>query len=270
VIRKPEHDGIAPSLVAWIEEDEPKAMQARPFLRKIKIDWASVEDKDDYPFSIPAICSLKEIEFHPDVTFLVGENGAGKSTLIEAIASAMGFGAEGGTKNVRLQSADDISDLSRYLKLERSFKRPTDGYFLRAESFYNVATYMDTTGYLVGYGGQSLHTRSHGEAFFSLLTDKLRGNGFYIFDEPEAALSPSRQMAALTAIHRLVQADSQFIIATHSPILMAYPRARILLLNDDGITEVAYERTEHYTITRDFLTSYPAMLNYLLEDDASP
>jgi predicted ATPase len=242
-------------------------MQTRPYLRKIKIDWANVKDRDAYPFSIPAIRSLDAIQFHPDVTFLVGENGAGKSTLIEAIALAMGFSAEGGTKNVRLQSADDISALSRYLKLERGFKRPADGYFLRAESFYNVATYMDTTGYLGGYGGKSLHERSHGEAFFSTLTDKLRGNGFYLFDEPEAALSPRRQMAALTAIHALVQAESQFIIATHSPILMAYPRAKILLLSNDGISEVAYERTEHYTVTRDFLNSYPAMLRYLLDDD---
>ncbi|MCA9905896.1 MAG: AAA family ATPase, partial [Anaerolineae bacterium] len=151
---------------------------------------------------------------------------------------------------------------------EKSFKRPKDGYFLRAESFYNVATYMDTTGYLAGYGGISLHARSHGEAFFSTLTDKLRGNGLYIFDEPEAALSPSRQMAALTAIHRLVQAESQFIIATHSPILMAYPHARILLLNDDGLTEVAYAETEHYNVTKDFLNNYPAMLRYLLDEDA--
>ena len=241
-------------------------MQARPYLRKIKIDWESVEDKDAYPFAIPAIRSIDEIEFHPDVTFLVGENGAGKSTLIEAIALAMGFSAEGGTKNVRLQSADDISNLTQHLKLEKSFKRPRDGYFLRAESFYNVATYMDTTGYLGGYGGMSLHQRSHGEAFFATLTDKLRGNGLYIFDEPEAALSPSRQMAALTAIHGLVQAESQFIIATHSPILMAYPNAKILLLNNHGITEVAYEQTEHYTVTKEFLNNHALMLRYLLDD----
>jgi predicted ATPase len=241
-------------------------MQARPYLRKIKIDWESVEDKDAYPFTIPAIRSMDEIEFHPDVTFLVGENGAGKSTLIEAIALAMGFSAEGGTKNVRLQSADDISNLTQHLKLEKSFKRPRDGYFLRAESFYNVATYMDTTGYLGGYGGMSLHQRSHGEAFFATLTDKLRGNGLYIFDEPEAALSPSRQMAALTAIHALVQAESQFIIATHSPILMAYPNAKILLLNNHGITEVAYEQTEHYTVTKEFLNNHALMLRYLLDD----
>lgn len=241
-------------------------MKARPYLRKIRVDWNSVEEKDRYPYSIPAIASLGELEFHPDVTFIVGENGSGKSTLIEAIALAMGFGPEGGTKNVRIQSADDVSSLSKHLKLEKSFKRPKDNYFLRAESFYNVATYMDTVDYLGGYGGKSLHARSHGEAFFSALTQKLQGNGFYILDEPEAALSPSRQMAALTAIHDLVIHESQFIIATHSPILMAYPNSRILMLSESGISEVAYEETEHFTITRDFLNRYPTMLNYLLNE----
>lgn len=242
-------------------------MEAKPYLKKIAIDWGSVENTNQYPFSIPSIASIDEIHFHPNVTFIVGENGAGKSTLVEAIAIAMGFAAEGGTKNVRLQSANDVSVLFDHLKLVKSFKRPTDNYFLRAESFYNVATYMDDVGYLDGYGGKSLHARSHGEAFFSALTEKLRGNGFYIFDEPEAALSPSRQMAALTAIHRLVQEESQFIIATHSPILMAYPNSKILLLTENGISQVEYEETEHYTITKDFLNRYPAMLRYLLEDD---
>ncbi|MCG8363207.1 MAG: AAA family ATPase [Pseudanabaenales cyanobacterium] len=221
-------------------------MEARPYLRKIRIDRSDIKTEDVYPFSIPAIASLDEIDFHRDVTFIVGENGSGKSTLIEAIALAMGFGPEGGTKNVRIQTSNDLSSLHHHIKLEKSFKRPKDNYFLRAESFYNVATYMDTTQYLEGYGGKSLHARSHGEAFFSVLTDKLRGNGFYVFDEPEAALSPSRQMAALTAIHDLVRKESQFIIATHSPILMAYPNSKILMLSEEGISEVSYEETEHF------------------------
>ena len=244
-------------------------MEARPYLRKIRINWSEIEDRDAYPYSIPSIESLEEIEFHPDVTFLIGENGSGKSTLVEAIALAMGFGAEGGTKNVRIQSTDDISPLWHNLKIEKSFLRPKDNYFLRAESFYNVATYMDEVGYLGGYGDKSLHARSHGEAFFSALTQKLKGNGFYIFDEPEAALSPSRQMSALTAIHDLVSSESQFIIATHSPILMAYPSSRILQLSELGITEVSYEETEHFTITKDFLNQYPAMLEILLNEEDS-
>lgn len=241
-------------------------MELRPYLKRIRIDWDKVEDSDSYPFSIPAIAAMDTIEFHPDVTFLIGENGAGKSTLVEAIAVAMGFGPEGGTKNVRIQSADDVSPLSNFLKLEKSFKRPRDGYFLRAESFYNVASYMDETGYLGGYGGKSLHARSHGEAFFSTLNDKLRGNGLYIFDEPEAALSPSRQMAVLSVINELVKAESQFIIATHSPILMAYPNCKILLLHEQGISEIPYEETEHFKITKEFLNRYPSMLKYLLSD----
>lgn len=244
-------------------------MQARPYLRKIRINWPDVTDRELYPFSIPAIEKLQEIEFHPDVTFLIGENGSGKSTLIEAIAIAMGFGAEGGTKNVQLQSADDISSLWQHLKLEKSYLHPKDHYFLRAESFYNVATYMDEVGYLGGYGGKSLHSRSHGEAFFSALTQKLKGNGFYIFDEPEAALSPSRQLAALSAIHSLAQAESQFIIATHSPILMAYPNSKILHLSEEGIKMINYEETEHYTVTKDFLNQYSSMLKILLNEDGS-
>ena len=239
-------------------------MEPKPYLQKIRIDWDSVEDRTSYPFSIPAVALTEEVKFHPDVTFIVGENGSGKSTLVEAIARAMGFGPEGSTKNVQIRTADDTSNLFDHLKIEKSFKRPTDSYFLRAESFYNVATYMDDIGMLGGYGGKSLHARSHGEAFFSALTQKLQGNGFYILDEPEAALSPSRQMAAITAIHDLVSDNSQFIIATHSPILMAYPHSKILLLNEDGISEVSYEETEHFAITKDFLNRYPAMLKHLL------
>ena len=143
------------------------------------------------------------------------------------------------------------------------FKKPKDHYFLRAESFYNVATDTDQTGYLEGYGGKSLHGRSHGEAFMATLTQKLRGKRFYILDEPEAALSPTRRMAALSAIHLLVEDESQFIIATHSPILPAYPRSRILLPDKYGITEVEYEDTEHYSITKEFLNNHQKMIELL-------
>ena len=124
---------------------------------------------------------------------------------------------------------------------------------------------MDDVGYLGGYGGKSLHARSHGEAFWSVLCDKLRGNGLYIFDEPEAALSPSRQLAAITRIHELVGLESQFVIATHSPILMSYPQAKILSLDANGLNEVQYQETEHYQVTRDFLNRHEAMLRYLME-----
>jgi predicted ATPase len=151
--------------------------------------------------------------------------------------------------------------------LVKSYKVPKDHYFLRAESFYNVATYMDETGYLDGYGGKSLHQRSHGESFMTLLTTKLRGKGLYLLDEPEAALSPSRQLAALSAINQLVEDESQFIIATHSPILLAFPKAKVMLLDGAGITEVSYEDTEHYAVTRDFLNNYRRRLEMLFADE---
>lgn len=242
-------------------------METKPYLRSIELKRDSVSDFEAYPFSIPAVQELDCLEFHPDVTFLVGENGSGKSTLMEAIALNIGFGAEGGTRNVRISTADDISGLKNHLKLVWGFAKPKDHYFLRAESFYNVATYMDEVGYLEGYGGKSLHARSHGEAFITTLNEKLRGHGLYLFDEPEAALSPSRQMAALASIHILVQEQSQFIIATHSPILMAYPGAKIILLDDTGLSEIKYEDTEHFAITKEFLNNHERMVHYLFADE---
>ncbi|KAF7764881.1 hypothetical protein PCIT_b0975 [Pseudoalteromonas citrea] len=240
-------------------------LEDRPYIREIQLKRDKIENFDIYPFCIPAIKELESLEFHPDVTFFIGENGAGKSTLIEAIAVAQGFNPEGGTKNSLFSTSQTHSELHGQIKSIKSFKHPKDGYFLRAESFYNVATMMDETGYLQGYGGQSLHEQSHGESFMATLTNKLRGNGLYIMDEPEAALSPARQMAAISAIHQLVEKNSQFIIATHSPILLAYPRAKIYQFSDSGISEVAYEDTEHYKITKDFLNHHEKMMNILME-----
>jgi len=244
-----------------------RAMRAKPYLKEISLKNDKIQNHNEYPFNIPAIQKLKTIKFHPDVTFLVGENGAGKSTLIEAIAMVMGFGAEGGTKNMQVQTVETISLLHQYVKVTKSYKYPKDFYFLRAESFYNVATYVDHTGYLQGYGNRSLHQRSHGEAFMATLTMKLRGEGLYLFDEPEAALSPTRQMSAITAIDQLVKNESQFIIATHSPILLAYPNAKILYFNENGIQEISYEDTEHYSVTREFLNNYRRMIEILISEE---
>ena len=189
------------------------------------------------------------------MTFFVGENGSGKSTVIEGLAVALGFGAEGGTKNVQFRTAESISPLHDSLRLARGVPKPRDGYFLRAESFFNVATYMDEAGYLAGYGGKSLHTQSHGESFMAVLVNKLRGDGIYLFDEPEAALSPSRQLAALSAIHQLVENSSQFVIATHSPILLSYPHAKIIQFDGSGVSEVAFEDTEHFAVCETFSTT---------------
>lgn len=240
--------------------------RTKPYLLSASIRPDLDVDYDAYPFQIPAVREIGNIDFHPNVTFFVGENGSGKSTVMEGIALALGFAAEGGTKNVRLDSAGSTSPLHEALRLARGVPKPRDEYFLRAESFFNVASYMDETGYLENYGGKSLHAQSHGEAFMAVLINKLRGNGIYLLDEPEAALSPNRQLAALSAIHQLVEDHSQFVIATHSPILLSYPNARILLFDKSGITEVAYEDTEHYAVTRDFLNHYPRRLAQLLDD----
>ena len=239
------------------------SLTAKPYLRQVSLRSDAGIDLDAYPYNIPAVREMGALEFHSDVTFFVGENGAGKSTVLEAIALALGYAPEGGTRNVQLNTVDSVSPLHQSLRLGQSFGKPRDGYFLRAESFFNVATYMDA----IGSHEPSLHACSHGEAFMRLLKEKFRGKGLYLLDEPEAALSPNRQLAALAAIHGLVQDQSQFIIATHSPILLSYPHAKILQFDGTGISAVRYEDTEHFAVTRDFLNNYPRRLEQLLADE---
>ena len=185
------------------------------------------------------------------------ENGSGKSTLIEAIAVAFGFNPEGGNKNTRFNTEDSHSQLNEFIKIVKSFERPTDGYFLRAESFYNFASFMDTVpDFLYTFGGDSLHQQSHGESFMALLNNKLHGHGLYIFDEPEAALSPMRQIEALKRITELNEDESQFIIATHSPILLSYPKATIYEIKNGELNKVEYTETEHFRVTKNFLDKF--------------
>ena len=238
-------------------------MSTKPYLQQVSMRFDTEIDTEVYPYNIPSVREMGCLEFHADVTFFVGENGTGKSTVLEAIALALGYSPEGGTRNVQLKTTDSVSTLHQSLRLGRSFGKPRDGYFLRAESFFNVATYMDA----VSHSGSSMHDCSHGEAFMALLTDKFRGKGLYLLDEPEAALSPNRQLVALAAIHGLVRDQSQFIIATHSPILLAYPNARILRFDGSGISEIQYEETEHFAVTRDFLNNYPRRLQQLFADE---
>ena len=241
-------------------------MDTTLFLRQLRRKPLPPAVQEEYPFTIPALRGLEELTFTAPVTFLAGENGMGKSTLLEAIALVLGFNPEGGSRNASFSTADTHSPLSRWLTPVRGPRRP------RAESFYHVATYLEEversdpvpSRAFASYGGKSLHRQSHGESFLALLQNRLGGRGIYLFDEPEAALSPARQLAVLSLLHSLVKKNSQFIIATHSPILMAFPQAQILLLDEEGIRPVAYEETEHYQITRAFLQNPQRMLRELL------
>lgn len=241
-------------------------LQIKPYIKNVNFLNGAAINFDAYPYTIPAVRDLEQLDFHADVTFLVGENGAGKSTVLEAIALALGFNAEGGTKHARHVTVDATATLYQNLKLIKSYKTPREGFFLRAESFYNLATYLDEIGASYEYYGGSLHGQSHGESFMALFEHKFHGKGLYLLDEPEAALSPNRLFTMLRYIHDLVQDDSQFIIATHSPILLAYPNAKIYLFDASGITETRYEDTEHFALTRDFLNHYPERIRRLLAD----
>ena len=235
-------------------------------------------DKSSYLNKLPVIKYLKRsghLDFSADITFFVGENGTGKSTLLEAIAVAYGFNAEGGSKNFTFSTNETHSELYKYIDLgKRGFAK--DGFFLRAESLYNVATNIDDMDKLPsfdapiisGYGGVSLHNQSHGESFLSIVQNRFFGNGLYILDEPEAALSPMRLLTLMAEMDSLVKKDSQFIIATHSPILMTFPNAQILEFSQNGIESVNYRDTEHFRISKNFLDNPEKMLHYLLNDDS--
>jgi predicted ATPase len=249
------------------------AYNARNFLLQLTLQRHKILEPEKFPFTIPAIGGLDEIRFEHPVTFLIGENGAGKSTLLEAIAVASGLNPEGGSRNFRFSTRDSHSGLNTCLRLTRGARRAQDSFFLRAESYFNVATEieaLDREPYpapkiIRSYGGKSLHEQSHGESFFALFMNRLGGNGLYLLDEPEAALSPARQLSFLTRMHQLVGAGSQFIIATHSPILMAYPDAAIFLLADGPPSLIGYHDTEHYSITKNFLNRTEPMLDILLD-----
>jgi predicted ATPase len=249
-----------------------KAFQAKHYLLEVQLLRDNVSSFERYPFALPAVRHLDRLRLDPAVTFVIGDNGTGKSTLLEAIAIAWGFNPEGGSRNFRFSTRRSHSELHEYLRLTRGVRRPRDGFFLRAESFFNVATQIEALDdepsfgppIIDSYGGRSLHEQSHGESFFALFTERFGGKGLYILDEPEAALSPTRQMAMLTRMHELVAGESQFVIATHSPIIMAYPAAKIFLLSAGGIEEVAYEDTEHYRVTLGFLKNYEGMIRRLM------
>lgn len=232
------------------------------------IKLKGLPEGEDYLRELPAVkylYNMGELELSRPVTFFIGENGTGKSTLLEAIAVAAGFNAEGGSRDFSFATRRTHSELCDHITIVRTIP-PKDGFFLRAESFYNTASYLDENSTMVRYGGVSFHAQSHGEAFMSLMTNRFEGRGLYIMDEPEAALSPQRLLSLLVLINDLVMRDSQFIIATHSPIVMAYPDADIILFSDRGMERVRYEETDHYRITKQFMEDPQRMIKYLLED----
>ena len=228
-----------------------------------------IADFNVYPFSIPAIQELHELVLDPHVTLFAGENGSGKSTLVEAIAVAAGFNAEGGSRSVTVSTRASHSELHKHLRLVRGTRRPRTGFFLRAESFFNVATYIEELrdpGIAAAYGDRPLHERSHGESFIALVQHRFGPKGLYILDEPEAALSLRGNLALMRRMHDLVAEGSQFILSTHSPILLGYPGATIYVLSTEGIARVPYEKTEVVELTRAFLDGREQFLRHLFED----
>lgn len=240
-----------------------------PHLAYIEVDRARATLDAAYVGELPALKSLTRLKLDPHVTFFIGENGSGKSSLLEAIAVADGFNAEGGTRNFSFASRASHSDLHKWIRVGRTARgrRRSDGFFLRAESFYNVASEIEKLGLVGLYGTSSYHEQSHGESFLELMTNRLRGDGLYLLDEPEAALSPQRQLAFLVAMDDLVQCESQFVIATHSPIIMAYPKATIYEFSAQGIRKVSYRDTEHFRVTHAFLERPEQTLRQLLEEE---
>ena len=250
-------------------------MDERLFIRSVELRREDVPDFDAYPFSIPAVRALDRLELGP-VTFLVGENGSGKSTLVEAIAVAAGFNPEGGSANFSFGTRPSHSQLHELIRLVRGAARPRSGFFLRAESFFNVASEVDRidrddraeggAGLLSAYGGTSLHEQSHGQSFLALVNNRFGPRGLYLLDEPEAALSVTGNLALLRRMHDLAGEGSQFLVATHSPILMGFPGAVIYSLGDGGFERVAYEDTDQYALTRSFLEDRERFFHHLFRD----
>lgn len=239
------------------------------YISSVRIDRAHFDEIDDkYLYDVPSVKYLLNgnvLNFEKNVTFFIGENGIGKSTLLEAIAVKFGFSPEGGSKDYFYSTNNSHSDLHKSILLSRS-DFPEDGFFLRAESFYNTATYIDRVGSVGRFGGVSLHNQSHGESFLATVQNRFSGKGLYILDEPEAALSPMRLLTLMIEIKRLADNGSQFIISTHSPILMAFPNATIYEISKNGINAVDYKSTEHYQVTKNFLDNPERTFKYLFDN----
>ena len=239
------------------------------YIKSVMMKNKDFSKEEKYLSKIKIINNLSKINFNKPVTFFVGENGIGKSTLLEAIAVAYGFNAEGGSKNFNFNSKETHSSLYKYLTIVKNVKRPKDGFFLRSESFYNLATEIERLDEIFplfsAYGEKSLHDQSHGEGIMSIILNRFNGNGIYILDEPEAALSPSKICSLIVRIDQLVKNDSQFIIATHSPLLIAYPNSEVFVFNENEIKLTPFEETEHYNLTKYFNNNPNSMIKRLHE-----
>lgn len=235
------------------------------FVRKLKLK--DIDDRTGYPFEIPMIKNFSCLEFKKPVTFIVGENGSGKSTLIEAMAVSLGLNAEGGSQNLFFKTFDTHSELSNHVVIEKGTRRPSTKYFLRAETFYNVATATENNidALYGGMNGVSLHKSSHGESFLNLIKNRFYNNGLYILDEPEAALSPTSQMKFLVLLDDLVKHGCQLIICTHSPIILSYPNADIYQINHGELELTTYKETDIYNLYRTFLNDTNRMLHTLID-----
>lgn len=234
------------------------------FIQSLSIDWNKIED-DSYLREIEAINKLKEVVFEKPITFFVGENGSGKSTLLEALAVAHGFNPEGGTRNYVFSTHDTHSELCNAIRISKGYRKEKWGYFLRAESFYNVATQEEEYADMA-HPSAKYHEKSHGESFLALAQNNLQANGLYLFDEPEAALSPQRQLTLLMEIYKCAKKGAQFFIVTHSPILLGIPDADIYCFDDGSIHLCEYEETENYQITEMFINNRKILLDRLLTD----
>ncbi|MBQ9990970.1 MAG: AAA family ATPase [Lachnospiraceae bacterium] len=234
------------------------------FIQRLSIDWNKIE-QSSYLRKIEAIKDLDELVFEKPITFFVGENGSGKSTLLEALAIACGFNPEGGTKNYSFSTYDSHSQLHEAIRVSKGFRKAKWGYFLRAESFYNVATKEEEYADLV-HPSEKYHEKSYGESFLALAQNQLRPNGLYLFDEPEAALSPQRQLTLLMEICSCAGQGSQFIIVTHSPILLGIPNAQIISFDDGAVHPCEYEDTESYKVTEMFINHREILLKRLLSE----
>ncbi len=247
-------------------------------LHKVTLLRDRVENWETYPFCVPVIRNLTELPLHARVCFFTGENGTGKSTLLEAMAVHYGFGTEGGNRNLKADTTESnrsVDPLVRALRLSFDI-RTGKGYFLRAESFFNTATLIDRLDSEPGlgapismyYGGRSLHTRSHGETFLTLLECKFRSDGLFLLDEPEAALSPQRQLSFLLLMHDVLRRfkDAQFVISTHSPILLGFPGAQIISFDEERLSEIDYEETSPAQIVRRFLSHRKVFLEELFQE----